>query len=144
MTKVSLINLGCAKNEVDSEEMLGLLQSEGYAIETSHDASHVSRDTDVVVINTCGFIDAAKEESINTILEALQRKERGEIKKVVVAGCLVQRYAKELADEMPEVDGWLGTGQMQQIGNVVGQSLIRPGQLLEVAAKPHHRWVDVP
>src|SRR5689334_8396024 len=95
--KVSLINLGCAKNEVDSEEMLGLLETEGYAIETSHNPKEVSADADVVVINTCGFIEAAKEESVNTILEALQRKERGEVKRVVVAGCLVQRYAKELA-----------------------------------------------
>lgn len=144
MAKVSLINLGCAKNEVDSEEMLGLLQRDGYAIETSHDASHVSADADVIVINTCGFIEAAKEESINTILEALQRKERGEIKKVVVAGCLAQRYGRELAAEMPEVDTFLGTGQHGSIGAVVGDSLIRPEQLLQVAEKPHHRWLDVP
>lgn len=142
--KVSLINLGCAKNEVDSEEMLGQLTQEGYAVETSYDAASVGEDADVIVINTCGFIQAAKEESINTILEALQRKERGEVKKVVVAGCLAQRYAKELAAEMPEVDAFLGTGQMASIGKVVGQSLIRPQQLLEVAARPHHRWVDVP
>lgn len=142
--KVSLINLGCAKNEVDSEEMLGVLAKAGYAIETSHDSAGVSGDADVVVINTCGFIDAAKEESVNTILEALERKKNGEIKKVVVAGCLVQRYSAELAAEMPEVDAFLGTGQMQTIGRVVGQSLIRPEQLLEVAAKPHHRWVDTP
>src|SRR6476646_8080109 len=102
-SKVSLINLGCAKNQVDSEEMLGELAIAGYKVETSHDSGTVASDADVVVINTCGFIEAAKEESINTILEALQRKERGEIKRVVVAGCLVQRYAKELAAEMPEV-----------------------------------------
>ncbi len=139
-----MINLGCAKNEVDSEEMLGELASAGYAVETSHNPAGISADTDVVVINTCAFIDAAKEESINTILEALQRKERGEIKKVIVAGCLVQRYAKELAAEMPQVDAFLGTGQMGQIRDVVGQSLIRMDQLLDVAAKPHHRWLEVP
>lgn len=144
MTKVSLINLGCAKNEVDSEEMLGVLAREGYAIETSRDPAAVSADAEVVVINTCGFIEAAKEESVNTILEALQRKERGEVRKVVVAGCLAQRYRKELAAEMPEVDAFLGTGQMAAIGSVVGQALIRPDQLLQVAAKPHHRWVDTP
>lgn len=141
---VSLINLGCAKNEVDSEEMLGLLQSEGYGVEAAHDSKAVRSDADVVVINTCGFIESAKEESINTILEALQRKERGEIKKVVVAGCLVQRYAKELADELPNVDAFLGTGQVGQIGQVVGDSLIRPGQLLQIGAKPHHQWLDTP
>ena len=144
MTKVSLINLGCAKNEVDSEEMLGVLAQEGYAVEASHDPAAVGADADIVVINTCGFIDAAKEESVNTILEALQRKERGEIRKVVVAGCLAQRYSRELAAEMPEVDAFLGTGQMATIGNVVGQTLIRPDQLVQVAEKPHHRWVHTP
>ena len=142
--RVSLINLGCAKNEVDSEEMLGLLAKEGYAVESSRTPNAVSRDTDVVVINTCGFIDAAKEESINTILEALQRKERGEIKKVVVAGCLVQRYSEQLRKELPEVDAFLGTGSIGEIGNVVGQSLIRTDQLMQIGEKPHHRWVDTP
>jgi ribosomal protein S12 methylthiotransferase len=144
MAKVSLINLGCAKNEVDSEEMLGLLAQEGHAVESSRNARAVSSDTEVVVINTCGFIEAAKQESIDTILEAVQRKERGEIKKVVVAGCLAQRYSKELAEELPEVDAFLGTGQIERIGSVVGQALIRPGQLLQVAQKPHHRWVNTP
>lgn len=143
-SKVSLINLGCAKNEVDSEEMLGELAGAGYAVEVSHNSDSVTNETDVVIINTCAFIDAAKEESINTILEALHRKERGEIKRVVVAGCLAQRYAKELAVEMPEVDAFLGTGQMGQIRNAVGQSLIRTEQLLDVAARPHHRWLDMP
>jgi ribosomal protein S12 methylthiotransferase len=144
MSKVSLINLGCAKNEVDSEEMLGVLSGEGYAVESSHDPAHVSRDAEVIVINTCGFIEAAKQQSIDTILEAVQRKERGEVKKVVVAGCLAQRYGKELAAEMPEVDAFLGTGQVGAIGSVVGQSLIRTDQLLQVAEKPHHRWVNTP
>ncbi len=142
--KVSLINLGCAKNEVDSEEMLGLLAGAGYAVETSHDADAVSRNADVVVINTCGFIEAAKQESINTILEALQRKERGEIKKVVVVGCLAQRYGRELALEMPDVDAFLGTGQVGAIDGIVGDALIRPTQLLQIAEKPHHRWVETP
>jgi len=141
---VSLINLGCAKNEVDSEEMLGQLRSHGYLIETSHDVDGVTSGADVVVINTCGFIDAAKEESINTILEALQRKQSGEIKRVVVAGCLAQRYAKELAAEMPDVDAFLGAGQMGSISRVVERSLIRTDQLVEVPEKPHHRWVNTP
>jgi ribosomal protein S12 methylthiotransferase len=142
--KVSLINLGCAKNEVDSEEMLGVLASNGFDVDSSRDPGAVSSDTEVVVINTCGFIDSAKEESIDTILEALQRKERGEIRKVVVAGCLVQRYAAELAREMPQVDAFLGTGQMGSIANVVGDTLIRPDQLMQVTEKPSHRWVSVP
>ena len=143
-TRVSLITLGCAKNEVDSEEMLGELAGAGYTVESSRSPAAVSDGADVIVINTCGFIDAAKEESINTILEALQKKERGEVKRVVVTGCLVQRYAKELAAEIPEADVLLGTGRIGGIGEAVGQSLIRTEQLLEVAAKPHHRWLDVP
>ena len=144
MSKVSVINLGCAKNQVDSEEMLGVLAQDGYAVETAHSPKESSGDTNVVVINTCGFIEAAREESINTILEALKRKQRGEIQKVVVTGCLVQRYAAELQKELPDVDGFLGTGEYGRIGNMVGQSLIGTNQLLQVAEKPHHRWVDIP
>ena len=143
-TSVSLINLGCAKNEVDSEEMLGQLKQCGYSVESRHEVNDVRSGSDVVVINTCGFIDAAKEESINTILEALQRKKRGEIKRVVVSGCLVQRYSKELAEEMPEVDAFLGTGRVGSISDIVGKSLIRTSQLMEVPDKPHHRWVNTP
>ncbi len=148
--KVSLINLGCAKNEVDSEEMLGLLAQEGYRIESRHGAGDISGDTDVVIINTCGFIDAAKEESINTILEALERKKNGTVKRVVVAGCLAQRYAGDLAKELPDVDAFLGTGSISSISRVVGQTLvperglIRTSQLMEIAEKPHHRWVNTP
>ena len=143
-SRISLISLGCAKNEVDSEEMLGELAQAGYEVEFSHSPDTLSAATDVVVINTCAFIDSAKEESIDTILQALQRKKRGEIKRVIVAGCLVQRYAKELAAEMPDVDAFLGTGQMGRIRSAVGQSLIRPNDLLDVASKPHHRWLDMP
>lgn len=144
MTKISLINLGCAKNEVDSEEMLGQLQRDGYAVEASYDALSVSSDADVVVINTCGFIESAKQQSINTILEALERKERGEIKRVVVAGCLSQRYANELKLELSQVDAFLGTGEVGAISNVVGQSLVRKDQVMQIAEKPHHAWVDKP
>lgn len=144
MSKVSVINLGCAKNQVDSEEMLGVLAQEGHAVEAAHSPSEADDNAEVIVINTCGFIDAAREESINTILEAVRRKEQDGVKKVVVTGCLVQRYAKELKDELPEVDAFLGTGEYGRIGNVVGESLLRSHQLLEVAEKPHHRWIDVP
>jgi ribosomal protein S12 methylthiotransferase len=133
-----MINLGCAKNVVDAEEMLGVLSQNGYAVEAENDGA------DVVVINTCAFIESAKQESIDIILEALDRKKRGDIRKVVVTGCLAQRYGSELAKEMPDVDAFMGTGQMQSIAQVVGDSLVRPGQMLQVAEKPHHRWVDVP
>jgi ribosomal protein S12 methylthiotransferase len=134
---VQMVNLGCPKNVVDSEEMLGVLAQNGYSVRGDDDA-------DVVVINTCGFIEAAKQESIDAILEALERKKRGDVRKVVVAGCLSQRYGKELAYELPEVDAFLGAGQMQSIAQVVGDTLVRTGQLLQVPEKPHHRWVDVP
>ena len=143
-TKISLINLGCAKNEVDSEEMLGQLAQDGYAVEASYDAPSISSDADVVVINTCGFIESAKQQSINTILEALERKERGEIKKVIVAGCLSQRYANELRTELSQVDAFLGTGEVGAISNVVGQTLVRKDQMMQIAEKPHHQWVDKP
>ncbi len=142
--RVSLINLGCAKNEVDSEEMLGVLARDGYQVDAKWDVPGIRSDTDVVVINTCGFIESARQQSIDTILEALQRKERGEIKKVVVAGCLSQRYSKELQAELVDVDAFLGTGEVESISSVVGQSLIRPNQLVQIAEKPHHRWVNSP
>ncbi|MCX6378520.1 MAG: hypothetical protein NT023_03455 [Armatimonadetes bacterium] len=111
-TRISLINLGCAKNEVDSEEMLGVLENEGYSVSASWDVPGVRSDTDVVVINTCGFIDSARKQSMDTIREALKRKEKGEIKKVVVAGCLAQRYSKELPQELTGVDAFIGTGEV--------------------------------
>ncbi len=141
---VSVINLGCAKNEVDSEEMLGQLENRGHQISYSHAPADVPRNTDVLVINTCAFIESAREQSVNTILEALERKKRGEVGRVVVAGCLAQRYPQELAAELPELDGLLGTGQIDQIGPLVEQSLIRTGQITQVNAKPHHTWVDTP
>lgn len=133
-----MINLGCAKNVVDAEEMLGVLSDNGFALDAKCNAA------DVVVINTCGFIEAAKQESIDVILEALERKKQGNVRKVVVAGCLAQRYAKELAREMPDVDAFVGAGQMSSIAGVVGDTLVRPDQLLLVPEKPHHRWLDVP
>jgi ribosomal protein S12 methylthiotransferase len=133
-----MVNLGCAKNVVDAEEMLGVLSDSGYRIDAS------SNDADVIVINTCGFIEAAKQESIDVILEALERKRQGRVRKVVVAGCLAQRYGAELAREMPEVDGFIGAGQMAGIAEMVGDTLVRPDQLFRVPEKPHHRWVDVP
>ncbi len=135
---VQMVNLGCAKNTVDSEEMLGVLSREGYRI------AGAGPKADVVVINTCGFIESAKQESIDVILGALARKRNGDVRKVVVAGCLAQRYQTELAAEMPDVDAFVGTGQMQGIAGLVGQTLVRRDQILQVEPKPHHRWLDVP
>ena len=102
-TKIGLVSLGCPKNLVDSEEMLGALVETGQA-EMVGDP----KNADVLVVNTCAFIESAKRESIDAILDAVRRKERGEIRKVVVTGCLAQRYASELTAEIPEVDAFLG------------------------------------
>ena len=95
-TKIGLVSLGCPKNLVDSEEMLGALIGSGDAEMVGH-----SESADVLVVNTCAFIESAKQESIDAILAAVGRKQRGEIRKVIVTGCLAQRYGAELTDEIP-------------------------------------------
>ena len=109
-TKVGIISLGCSKNLVDTEIMLGLIADAGYEITPN------AAEADVMVINTCGFINSAKEEAIEAILDTAGLKERGSLKVLLVAGCLAQRYAKELLSEIPEIDGIFGPGE---IGNVV-------------------------
>ena len=109
MKKVGFISLGCPKNLVDSEVMMGHLKQNGYEI-TSNAA-----DADTVVVNTCGFIDSAKKESIDTILEAAQLKTNGQAQRLVVAGCLVERYRDELKAAIPEVDAFIGTSQINDI-----------------------------
>ena len=109
MKKVGFISLGCPKNLVDSEVMMGQLKHHGYQI--TSDAA----DADTVVVNTCGFIDSAKRESIDTILEAAQLKTNGQAKRLIVAGCLVERYRDELNAEIPEVDAFIGTNQINDI-----------------------------
>jgi ribosomal protein S12 methylthiotransferase len=112
MKKVGFISLGCPKNLVDSEVMMGQLQQKGYQITAA------AEDADIVVVNTCGFIDAAKQESIEAILEAARLKTDGKAKRLVVAGCLVERYRDELKAEMPEVDAFIGTSQINDILSV--------------------------
>src|ERR1041385_5431147 len=109
MKKVGFISLGCPKNLVDSEVMMGQLKQSGYQITAD------AEDADTVVVNTCGFIDSAKKESIEAILEAARLKTEGKAKRLVVAGCLVERYRDELKAEMPEVDAFLGTSQINDI-----------------------------
>ena len=111
MNKVGFISLGRPKNLVDSEVMMGQLKQNGYEI--TSDAS----DADTVVVNTCGFIDAAKE-SIEAILEAARLKTQGNASRLIVAGCLVERYRDELKVEMPEVDAFIGTNQINEILDV--------------------------
>jgi ribosomal protein S12 methylthiotransferase len=111
--KFSIISLGCARNLVDSEVMSGLLEQDHYEM------VHEPADADVVLINTCGFIDAAKAESIDTIVEISRLKQEGRLRKLVVAGCLSQRYPQELPTELPEVDLFIGTGEVPQIVNIL-------------------------
>src|SRR5438445_3100822 len=109
MNKVGFISLGCPKNLVDSEVMVGQLRQSGYEI--TADAS----EADTLVVNTCGFIESAKKESIEAILEAARLKTEGKAKRLVVSGCLVERYRDELRAEMPEVDAFIGTSQINDI-----------------------------
>src|SRR5678809_28770 len=109
MKKVGFISLGCPKNLVDSEVMMGQLKHSGYQITAN------AEEADTIVVNTCGFIDSAKQESIDTILEAAQLKTNGHAKRLIVAGCLVERYRDELKAEMPEVDAFIGTNQINEI-----------------------------
>jgi ribosomal protein S12 methylthiotransferase len=109
MKKVGFISLGCPKNLVDSEVMMGHLKANGYQITAN------AAEADTVVVNTCGFIDAAKKESIDAILEASLLKTDGSAQRLVVAGCLVERYREELKAELPEVDAFIGTSQINDI-----------------------------
>src|SRR5688500_10167932 len=109
MKKVGFVSLGCPKNLVDSEVMMGQLAEAGYEI--TNDA----KGADTVVVNTCGFIESAKQESIDAILEATTLKAEGKAKRIVVAGCLVERYRDDLVRELPEVDAFIGTNQVNEI-----------------------------
>ena len=114
--KISIVSLGCARNLVDSEVMAGLLQQSEYVMVEQ------PADADVVIVNTCGFIDAAKEESIDTIIEVGRLKEEGNLKKLIVAGCLSQRYPEELARELPEVDLFIGTGEVPRVAEILREN----------------------
>ncbi len=128
---MGLVQLGCAKNQVDGEEMLGALAgTRGEAVQFVADKA----DADVLIVNTCGFINSAKEESIAAILDAVRRKERGQVSKVIVTGCLAQRYGSDLAKEIPEVDAFLGIESGPAIGNVVFGSRPRQINLVETVA----------
>jgi len=114
MTKVGFMSLGCPKNLVDSEVMLGHLKLKGFTI------THRMEEAEVLVVNTCGFIESAKQESIATILEAAAMKEKGACRKLVVAGCMVERYRDQLLADMPEIDACLGTRDIEHIAEVIG------------------------
>jgi ribosomal protein S12 methylthiotransferase len=127
MNKIYMESLGCSKNLIDAEIMLGLLKTYGYQI------TEQIEEATIAVINTCGFIESAKEESIERILAAAGHK-KASLKKLVVTGCLSERYHQELLDEMPEIDGMLGTGRLEEIADVLEnvmkeQRELRVGQI---------------
>ena len=117
MSKIAFISLGCAKNLVNTEQMMALCRDAGLTLTDTPEGS------DVVVINTCGFIDSAKAEAIDNILAMAELKKRGQLKKILVTGCLSQRYKDEITESMPEVDGLLGTGSYSEIVSAIDEVL---------------------
>ena len=125
--QVYFVSLGCPKNRVDTEVMLGLSGAAGF---------HVARapeEAEVIVVNTCGFIGEAKEESVDTILEMARYKEAGSCERLVVTGCLSQRYAGDLSRDMPEVDHFLGSGDVDKIVGALKGEAARDGVTLDPA-----------
>jgi len=120
MKKVTIVTLGCAKNTADTDNLARVLKARGHEIVAD------AAEADAIVVHTCSFIEAAKKESINTILQASQLKTEG--KKLIVTGCLVQQHGDEIFKELPEVDAFLGTGQL--------------GQVADLLQKPRARFMD--
>lgn len=138
--RINIITLGCSKNLVDTERVLSMLSKAGY--EAVH--QEPVKKGDIVIINTCGFIGDAKEESINTILEYLQGKENGEIDRVYVMGCLSQRYRADLEQELPDVDGWYGKFNFAEIvADLTGKS--NPIVTIDrtVTTPPHYTYLKI-
>ncbi|HKC92806.1 MAG TPA: MiaB/RimO family radical SAM methylthiotransferase, partial [Nitrospira sp.] len=130
-TTIGFVNLGCSKNQVDSEVMLGTLVADGFDLTANPEKA------EVVIINTCGFIEEAKQESINTIIEHGQLKKAGTCRVLIAAGCLAQRYQGDLLKELPELDGVVGTGEFGKIAKIC-RELLAP-------KKRHQRlWISKP
>lgn len=133
-TRVGMVSLGCPKNQVDAEHMIYNLRENGYEIIT--DAALA----EVVIINTCGFIESAKQEAIDTILEFCTLKEEGRIKAVIVTGCLAERYFKDIREEIPEVDAVLGLGANELLGTVIEKVLA--GETVDMAGDKYSLVID--
>jgi ribosomal protein S12 methylthiotransferase len=135
MAKVGFVSLGCPKNLVDSEVMLGLLSRGG------HEITPDQEEAEIIVINTCAFIESAKQESIDTILEMAQQKWKGKCRRLIVAGCLVERYRAEIQTQIPEVDAVIGTSEIPRIlqacSNGDAQSVVGPAPALPVFLYTH-------
>ena len=134
--KIGMVSLGCPKNLVDSEVMLGLIREK--QLEITNDPA----EADLIIVNTCGFIESAKEESINTVLQMAEYKQKGSCKYLVMTGCLGQRYADELFESMPEVDAIVGTDSFTDIGWVIDQVLA--GKRLKHLQKLESKNVAIP
>lgn len=126
--KIGIISLGCPKNQVDAEQMLGVLSSAGFEITPDRN------EADVIVVNTCGFIGPAKEESIEAILDAARAKKEGRCRAVVIAGCLAQRYKEELLKEIPEADALIGISEIKNIAEVCMSALKGSGGSVSVSS----------
>lgn len=120
--RVAFISLGCAKNQVNCEQMMSAVQAAGHTLQLAPEGA------DVVVVNTCGFLASACEEAIETILEMAELKKAGQVKKILVAGCMAQRYQRDVLDELPEVDGILGTGSYGDVAAAVSEVMDRGGR----------------
>ena len=119
MAKISFVSLGCPKNQVDAELMLASLACAG------HEITPYENEADVIVVNTCGFIEDAKKEAIENILEAARYKTEGSLKALIVTGCLSERYRDELAEQFPEVDAVVGIGRNADIVSITEAALAR-------------------
>lgn len=128
--KVFLVSLGCSKNLVDSEMMLGFLKRAGFLLADN------LQQAEIAIVNTCAFIKEAKQESIDTVFELVQLKKKKKLKSIIVAGCLPQRYKYSLLELLPEVDGFLGIGSIDKIKEVISQSLDKKHPFFD--DKPHH------
>ena len=137
---VDIITMGCSKNLVDSETLIGLFEANGY--HCTHDSDNPKGD--IVVINTCGFIQDAKQESINTILEFAQAKDEGRIRKLFVMGCLSERYMKELGEEIPQVDKYYGKFNFRQlISDLKGEETIVCDANRRITTPRHYAYIKI-
>jgi ribosomal protein S12 methylthiotransferase len=135
--KVGAVSLGCPKNLVDTEHILGRLESDGFEITADPCCA------DVIIVNTCGFIDEAKEESIKTILEMAEYKQKGTCRALIVAGCLSQRYQKQIMDGMPEIDALIGINEAERISEIVDR-VLEGTKAIEVGSAPCTSFADKP
>ncbi len=126
--KIGMISLGCPKNQVDTEQMLGVLEASGFEITPDR------AEADVIVVNTCGFIESAKEESIEAIIDAAKMKTQGRCRRLIVTGCLAQRYKKELFKELPEADAIIGTAEIPRISEICEKLLSGKGRMIKTSS----------